>query len=84
MHMWQLLQARHGALLAVGELVLALHAAGKAVSGERLAAVAGLVPALRASRLYRGKGGELIRAAACRRAVLSLAAAVLVLLSRFG
>ncbi|BDA42087.1 probable tubulin-specific chaperone D [Coccomyxa sp. Obi] len=60
------LEVRHGAALALGEVVLALHQICKSISDERLSSVAGIVPALEAGRLYRGKGGELMRACASR------------------
>ena len=44
---------RHGAVAAVAELVLALRAAGQAISTERLQAVAGIVPALQVRRSSR-------------------------------
>eukprot|EP01062_Namystynia_karyoxenos_P048454 TRINITY_DN3687_c0_g1_i1.p1 TRINITY_DN3687_c0_g1~~TRINITY_DN3687_c0_g1_i1.p1 ORF type:complete len:1250 (+),score=425.28 TRINITY_DN3687_c0_g1_i1:96-3845(+) len=55
--------ARHGALLAVAELVRKHPAAVPTALLEELAAV---VPRLDQNRLYRGRGGELVRAAACR------------------
>jgi len=63
-----ILEVRHGAALGVGELTLALHSQGQALDTERQAAVAGVVPAIEKARLYRGKGGELMRGAVCRSA----------------
>lgn len=60
------MQVRHGATLALAEVVLALHHIHESISDERLSSVAGIVPALEAGRLYRGKGGELMRACASR------------------
>ncbi|KAK9846640.1 hypothetical protein WJX81_008203 [Elliptochloris bilobata] len=60
------LEVRHGAVLGVAELVAALASAGHALSAERLEAVAALVPAIERGRLFLGKGGELMRAAAAR------------------
>lgn len=57
---------RHGAVLAVGELVLALHKYGYALPKEKQKVVAGVVPAIEKARLYRGKGGEIMRAAVSR------------------
>ncbi|KAK7848916.1 tubulin-folding cofactor d [Quercus suber] len=51
---------RHGATLAAGELVLALHQCDKQHR------IAGVVPAIEKARLYRGKGGEIMRAAVSR------------------
>ena len=64
------LQVRHGAALGLAELVLALRLHGQALSPGRQAAVAAVVPAVEKARLYRGKGGELMRAAVCRWAAL--------------
>ncbi|KAJ8450116.1 hypothetical protein Cgig2_033310 [Carnegiea gigantea] len=57
---------RHGATLAAGELVLALHECNCALSADKQKQVAGLVPAIEKARLYRGKGGEIMRAAVSR------------------
>ena len=46
--------------------MLALHSQGHALSVERQSAVAAVVPAIEKARLYRGKGGELMRTAVCR------------------
>ncbi|KAK3019553.1 hypothetical protein RJ639_004394, partial [Escallonia herrerae] len=86
---------RHGATLAAGELVLALHKCNHTLSkvGAAMAVIeknpnleteeemmkkslkrkrdkqkniAGIVPAIEKARLYRGKGGELMRSAVSR------------------
>ncbi|XP_071718069.1 tubulin-folding cofactor D [Rutidosis leptorrhynchoides] len=57
---------RHGATLAVGELVLALNTCGYTLPIDKQKAVAGVVPAIEKARLYRGKGGEIMRAAVSR------------------
>ncbi|XP_052192957.1 tubulin-folding cofactor D [Diospyros lotus] len=57
---------RHGATLAAGELVLASYRCDYALSAEKQKHVAGLVPAIEKARLYRGKGGEIMRAAVSR------------------
>ncbi|XP_076886463.1 tubulin-folding cofactor D-like [Bidens hawaiensis] len=57
---------RHGATLAVGELVLALNNCGYTLPNDKQKAVAGVVPAIEKARLYRGKGGEIMRAAVSR------------------
>ena len=64
-----ILEVRHGAALGVGELTLALHSQSQDLDAERQAAVAGVVPAIEKARLYRGKGGELMRGAVCRSAL---------------
>jgi len=65
-----ILEVRHGAALGVGELTLALYSQGQPLNGERQSAVAAVVPAIEKARLYRGKGGELMRGAVCRCALL--------------
>ncbi|KAK1420140.1 hypothetical protein QVD17_21492 [Tagetes erecta] len=57
---------RHGATLAVGELVLALKNCGYTLPNDKQKAVASVVPAIEKARLYRGKGGEIMRAAVSR------------------
>lgn len=57
---------RHGATLAVGELVLALHECNFLFPIEKQQKVAGIVPAIEKARLYRGKGGEIMRSAVSR------------------
>lgn len=60
------LEARHGAALGLAALLPALDAAGATLGQERAGRVAGVVPAVEKARLYRGKGGELMRGAVCR------------------
>ncbi|KAK2968570.1 hypothetical protein RJ640_006761 [Escallonia rubra] len=57
---------RHGATLAAGELVLALHKCNHTLSKDKQKNIAGIVPAIEKARLYRGKGGELMRSAVSR------------------
>ncbi|XVE63278.1 hypothetical protein DITRI_Ditri07aG0007200 [Diplodiscus trichospermus] len=57
---------RHGATLAAGELVLALHQCGYDIPSDKQKKVSGIVPAIEKARLYRGKGGEIMRAAVSR------------------
>lgn len=57
---------RHGATLATGELVLALHQCDYALSADKQKCVSGVVPAIEKARLYRGKGGEIMRSAVSR------------------
>ena len=54
---------RHGALVALAAVLEPLHRA-RALSEADQAALAGCVPALEKARLYRGRGGELVRASA--------------------
>jgi hypothetical protein len=66
-------QLRHGSVLGLAEIVLA-YGNMKAQEGylnelltkETLASVAEIVPTIEKKRLYRGKGGEQMRAAVCR------------------
>ncbi|KAF5732940.1 putative beta-tubulin cofactor d [Tripterygium wilfordii] len=60
------LYMRHGATLVVGELVFALHQCDHPLPSEKQKQVAGVVPAIQKARLYRGKGGEIMRAAVSR------------------
>ncbi|EPS73351.1 hypothetical protein M569_01400, partial [Genlisea aurea] len=57
---------RYGATLAIGEVVLALHEKNFALSTDQQRVVAGIVPAIEKARLYRGKGGEIMRFAVSR------------------
>lgn len=54
--------ARHGAVVGIAALVAVLQAH---VSTENQNAIRGLVPGLEKARAYRGRGGEVIRQAAC-------------------
>ena len=65
------LKERHGAVLMIAETVRglcdALH--GGSASGlpaELRKQIGGVVPAIEKARLYRGRGGEVMRSAACR------------------
>ncbi|KAH7863931.1 hypothetical protein Vadar_023696 [Vaccinium darrowii] len=57
---------RHGATLAAGELVFALYKCDYAISTDKQKYVAGIVPGIEKARLYRGKGGEIMRSAVSR------------------
>ncbi|XP_009628692.1 tubulin-folding cofactor D isoform X2 [Nicotiana tomentosiformis] len=57
---------RHGATLAIGEVILALHECDYVLSPDLQNQVAGVVPAIEKARLYRGKGGEIMRSAVSR------------------
>jgi hypothetical protein len=54
------LNTRHGSLLAVAEIVLAIPEHG------HQDAIRNIVPSIEAKKLYRGKGGEMMREAVCR------------------
>eukprot|EP00934_Nitzschia_sp_Nitz4_P009143 Nitzschia sp. Nitz4//scaffold179_size51476//40380//44226//NITZ4_006931-RA/size51476-processed-gene-0.18-mRNA-1//-1//CDS//3329539231//9133//frame0 len=61
---------RHGCVLSLAEIVLALGSMDQAIDElvpeALLLQVTELIPALEKKRLYRGKGGEQIRGAVCR------------------
>ena len=65
------LVVRHGSLLGVAEIVLAFGEAnlvrqGNVLNDDAKSQIAELVPSIEKARLYRGRGGEIMRAAACR------------------
>ena len=65
------LVVRHGSLLGVADMVLAFGELNKAhgsdtLGNEEKSLIAELVPSLEKARLYRGRGGEIMRSAACR------------------
>ncbi|KAJ4829970.1 hypothetical protein Tsubulata_025447, partial [Turnera subulata] len=51
---------RCGVMLAIGEIILALHQHGCALDSDMQKRVSGIVLAIEKARLYRGKGGEII------------------------
>ncbi|XP_066373697.1 tubulin-folding cofactor D-like isoform X1 [Miscanthus floridulus] len=57
---------RHGATLAAGEVALKLYQLGFTFTTDMQKALAGIVPAIEKARLYRGKGGEIMRSAVSR------------------
>ncbi|CAM6128397.1 unnamed protein product [Calypogeia fissa] len=57
---------RHGATLATAEIIRALHQCGFPLTAGKAKSIAGVVPAIEKARLYRGKGGEIMRAAVSR------------------
>uniref|UniRef100_A0A7S3QWP0 Tubulin-specific chaperone D n=1 Tax=Dunaliella tertiolecta TaxID=3047 RepID=A0A7S3QWP0_DUNTE len=60
------LEVRHGAIVGVAELLPALKDAGMTLPDDLQAKVADLIPAIDKARLYRGKGGEVMREAVCK------------------
>ena len=65
------LAIRHGSLLGVAETVLAFGEANlvkqeDVLHKETIALIAELIPSVEKARLYRGRGGEIMRSAACR------------------
>ncbi|XP_004497155.1 tubulin-folding cofactor D [Cicer arietinum] len=57
---------RHGSTLATGELVFALHQCNYVLPSDNQKTLASVVPAIEKARLYRGKGGEIMRASVSR------------------
>ncbi|KAI5017459.1 hypothetical protein ZWY2020_042347 [Hordeum vulgare] len=57
---------RHGATLAAGEIALKLHQLGFIFTTDMQRGLSGIVPAIEKARLYRGKGGEIMRSAVSR------------------
>ncbi|XP_073388245.1 tubulin-folding cofactor D [Physcomitrium patens] len=57
---------RHGAALAAAEVIRALHECGYPLKPDREKTIAAAVPAIEKARLYRGKGGEIVRSAVSR------------------
>ena len=64
---------RHGAVLGLAEVILALGGTEKVATGmfneldeATLASVVELVGRIEKARLYRGRGGEIMRSAVCR------------------
>lgn len=65
------LVVRHGSLLGAAEMVLALGELNLAqddstLSEDMKSSIAELIPSIEKARLYRGRGGEIMRYAACR------------------
>lgn len=60
------LNARHGSLLALSEVILALKTSGISFDENLQEKIRHIVPNIEAKRLYRGKGGEIMREAVSR------------------
>lgn len=65
------LVVRHGSLLGAAEMILAfgdldLVQGSDTLDGNIKSKVVELVPSIEKARLYRGRGGEIMRAASCR------------------
>lgn len=60
------MQVRHGALLCLGEILIACKRQDLQIAPERLCAAAEVPGRVLEAKLLRGKGGELIRTALCR------------------
>lgn len=56
---------RHGSVVAVSAVVLALSGTSAVLSGPLIHGIVDIVPALDKARLFRGRGGELLRLASC-------------------
>lgn len=76
---------RHGAILGLAECVLALgereQAMKDGVSTSLMHEIAEIVPTIEKKRLYRGRGGEIVRRAVCR-LIQCICAAKIPLLAR--
>jgi hypothetical protein len=57
---------RHGSILGIAEAVAALTSLSYQMSDESVASIIAVVPQIEKARLYRGRGGEMVRQAACR------------------
>ncbi|KAL6906534.1 hypothetical protein ACP4OV_004135 [Aristida adscensionis] len=57
---------RHGATLAAGEITLKLYQLGFTFSIDMQKSLSSIVPSIEKARLYRGKGGEIMRSAVSR------------------
>jgi hypothetical protein len=57
---------RHGSILGVAESVAALNALKRSLPEDMVAEIVAVVPQIEKARLYRGRGGEIVRQAACR------------------
>lgn len=65
------LWVRHGSLMVVSEMVLEVHASeastgAKVMDDELIDKIVTLVPRLDKARMFRGRGGEILRAASCK------------------
>lgn len=58
------IETHHGALLAVSEIILKLDY--KLIDPKLLVDIIHIIPNIESKRLYRGKGGEIMREAVCR------------------
>ena len=57
---------RHGSILGVAEAVAALTALSFTIPPDTVSEIIAVVPQIEKARLYRGRGGEIVRQAACR------------------
>jgi len=62
------LYVRHGAILGVAEIILGLGKSKRVLIRDKCTteSIVGLVPTIEKARLYRGRGGEIMRSAVCR------------------
>ena len=56
---------RHGAVVGISSLIFALSLSSTIIPMDIMSAVVDVVPALDKARLFRGRGGELMRTASC-------------------
>lgn len=57
------LEVRHGSALGLSQVLLALHGAGLSLTADRQDKVRTIVVEIEKARLYRGKGGQIMRCA---------------------
>lgn len=57
---------RHGSILALGECTLALQQIPYLLSPTLVASIRNVIPRAEKARAYRGRGGQMVRSAACR------------------
>lgn len=65
------LAVRHGSLLGAAEMILAFGNLGlvkdeNTFDADMKSTIVEMVPSIEKARLYRGRGGEIMRSAACR------------------
>lgn len=59
------LNVRHGCILGTAEVLFALASAGEQVGKDLISQIVEIPASLEKNRLYRGRGGELVRYASC-------------------
>ena len=60
------LSTRHGAVLSIGEMLLVTQRAKTKLEDDCFERVADLVQSMEREKMYKGKGGEIMRGATCR------------------
>lgn len=57
---------RHGSILGIAECLQALSDLGHTLPDDMVSDIVSVVPQIEKARLYRGRGGEIVRQACCR------------------